>query len=466
MEINKDISNKLLVYQIDHTKNVISILSKNGAALDASSTGTGKTYTSIAVCAHLGYKPIIICPKSVISSWTKVCAMFNVKPFFIVNYETIKFEKYYVNGKRTKCPYIKFIEDTDDDKWYYEWNFKNIKDKLIFIFDEVHKCADYGTENGQLLYSAKKYSLNNNIPILILSATIADRIDRFKLFFYVLNFIAPDSVKKQNLSYIQYINIMSKWISRDAKPFYKIHTMLYPDRASLMRSDAIPNFPETLITANPYSMGSKRESEIEKEYSMIADELNNLKEKTKKDRGNVLVKVLRAHQKIELLKIPLFVELANDLLENGYSVVIFVNYTQTLERLATMLNTSCLIHGEQSQEKRELNIASFQNNTSKIIIANILAGNVGISLHDLHGGHPRASLISPTWSSTNLIQALGRTHRSEAKTKSIQHIIYIANTIEEKISERVKIKLKDINTLNNGDVDINKVLYVKERKIA
>ncbi len=42
--LNKNIDDKLLVYQKDHTRNLITVLKKNKTALDASDTGTGKTY--------------------------------------------------------------------------------------------------------------------------------------------------------------------------------------------------------------------------------------------------------------------------------------------------------------------------------------------------------------------------------------------------------------------------------------
>ena len=77
-----NITKKLLQYQIDHTLNLVTILKKNNSALDASDTGTGKTYCSIATCKYLNLEPIIICPKSVISSWIRVCKYFEVKPRF------------------------------------------------------------------------------------------------------------------------------------------------------------------------------------------------------------------------------------------------------------------------------------------------------------------------------------------------------------------------------------------------
>lgn len=470
------IEKKLLSYQIDHVNNLIRIITNNNAVLDSSDTGTGKTYSAIATCVILNKKPIIICPKSVMSSWLKVCKYFDITPFFIVNYETIRQFKYYdKNRDRVKCPYIKEIkinkkiinrnknemnEDfnykdylSNDNKYYenmninddnlnddeiaeeddrtiYEWN---VPKDAIFIFDEVHRATHLSTQNGKLLYSAKM----SKRPLMILSATIADRPDKFILFFWVLNFIDPLIVKENKITYRKYVTIMNKWLTRDQQPMMRIHHMLYPSRASRIRIDNLGSlFPETQITAEPYNMGKSREIEIEKQYKIIADELESIYNKEEIDSENMLVKVLRAHQKIEILKIPTFVELANDLLVSNYSVVIFVNYNQTLTTLSSMLHTDSIICGGQDQEKRDKIINNFNDNKTKIIICNIKAGGVGISLHDIHGNHPRASLISPTWNSLELVQALGRIHRAGGLSKSIQRIVYAANTIEEKIADR------------------------------
>ena len=390
------------------------------------------------------------------SSWKKVSKYYGVKPYFIVNYETLKLYKYYNDTQdRIMCKYIspnsKYHKSdiyTNDDSVYsdYIWH---VDDKTIFIFDEVHRASQLNTQNGELLFAAKM----SGKPLMVLSATVADVPDKFKLFFWILNFIDPSVIAKSNMKFAEYMFTMQRWLSRNHKPMLSIHNMLYPNRASRMRIDSLGDlFPETQITAEAYSMGKKREEEIEKQYSIIAEELDNLKNKSSKDKENPLVKIMRAHQKIEMFKVPTFVELATDLTESKHSVVVFVNFTQTLNLLQNMLHTDLVIHGGQTQEQRDTAIESFQNNKSNIIICNIKAGGIGISLHDIHGGHPRASIISPPWSSIELVQALGRIHRAGGKTKSIQRIVYTANTIEEKIADKLRTKLNNLNQINDGEV--------------
>jgi superfamily II DNA or RNA helicase len=453
-----EIKEKLLEYQIEHTLNIVRIIKTNKAALDASDTGTGKTYSAIAACKLLKLKPMIICPKSIVSVWKRVCEYFGVQYEFIVNYELIKRLKIYKENKKIKANFIKLIEK--DDTVEYKFDFDKLDDK-IFIFDEAHKCSNLNSDNGNLLVAAKK----SLIPILVLSSTIADYPDKFKLFFYILNFIQPEQVKNFDIHYQKYIKIVEKWIERDQKPMVRIHNMLYPERATRVRIDVLGDaFPATQITATPYSLDKARTKEIELEYKKLNAELDVIKNKNDKDKLNPLTLLLRAQQRIEILKIPTFIELANDFIYNKFSVVIFVNFTQTLKTLSEMLKTDSVIYGEQSYEDRIRIIEEFQENKSNIIICNIKAGGIGISLHDIYGNHPRVSIISPTWNSIELTQALGRIHRAGGKSKSLQRIIYIADTVEERIADKLKLKLKNINSINNGDLDLTNIDFKNVRE--
>ena len=451
-----NIKNKLLEYQTEHCQNIIRILTNNTTCLDASDTGTGKTYSAVASCSVLKLIPIIVCPKSVISTWRTVCKYFDLTDFIVVNYESIKNGKIYDNKyneyNKIKANFIKIVHDDKSTKY----NITIDTSKYLFIFDEVHRCSNLDSDNCKLMLSIK----NINSKMLLLSATIADFPEKFKPFFYVLNFISPEQITKMNISYDKYINIVSKWIDRDSKPMVRIHNMLFPDRASRIRIDILGDmFPQTQINAVAYTMGKNREEQIEKEYKILKTNLQQIADKKKNDKQNPLTLTLRAQQKIEILKIPTMVELANDFLHNGHSVVIFVNFTQTLKLLSNYLKTDSIVFGSQTNEERMKVIDDFQNNKTRIIILNIKAGGIGISLHDIHGGHPRISLLSPPWSSLDLVQALGRIHRAGGKTKTLQRIIYAANTVEERIADKLKIKLGNINSINNGDLDLTNIEF-------
>lgn len=422
----------LLKYQIPHANKLISILNTNKTALDASDPGTGKTYVAAFVAHTLKKKVIVITPKNVLSKWKEVLDSFNVEYLMIVNYELIARGKQYIHNKKVQSPYIDVIKKGKITN--YNWKVDN---DVLFIFDEAHRCKYLKTKSAKLLSSAKL--TNNNI--LLLSATIIDKPTDFAIFAYVLNL--SNSIK-----------ILVEWIKRLKAPTKTLHTLLYkgdsPKSSRLAIADLKGEFPDTQIIAETFTM--KHWKRIKKEYDTMSQKIIEAKGRGENYRL-IMLQMQHEFMRIETFKVPTFIELTKDYLENGFSVAIFVNYTATLELLAKEFKTKSIIRGGQKLEDRDNIIKNFQDDKTRIIICNIKAGGVGISLHDINGKYARVSLISPCYSSTNLVQVLGRIHRSGGKTKSLQRIIFAANTPEENIAKSLHVKLQNLSLLNDGDME-------------
>jgi superfamily II DNA or RNA helicase len=513
MSLSKDISDKLLKYQVPHTESGIRILKKYGRLLDGSDTGTGKTYTAIAICLALKLHPFIISPKSVISSWKQALKHFGIKYVGIANYESLQNCQYYKpnESEKTKFPYMKKVfgddsendnennnsEDSDDniklkkkskgnasddeinlvktksedqsydsdqfvlyedfkdrklnkkskdtidvkfDKKNYEivWNMPK---NTVVIFDEAHRCKNLKTINSRILQALVTTETN----IILLSATICDKKEKFAICGYVLKLY-------------EHIFNAKHWINKNGEnkdnPMISIHKILYPERASRMKIKELGDaFPKNQILCECFEMDSA--NEIEKMYDLIKDAEESLK--TKEDNADALAKLTYARMRIEQLKIPIFISETKKYIKEGNSVAIFVNYTDTLQTLCSELRTKCSIHGEQTKEVRDNCIARFQKDKERIIICNIKSGGVGISLHDTIGKYPRVALISPTWSGQDLLQVFGRCHRANGKTPVRQRLIFCAESIEEKVCENVKEKILTVANLNDGNTDSYKI---------
>jgi superfamily II DNA or RNA helicase len=141
-----------------------------------------------------------------------------------------------------------------------------------------------------------------------------------------------------------------------------------------------------------------------------------------------------------------------------------------MDQLCKKLNVNCVIHGKQTLDERNSNIADFQSNKSRVIISIIQAGGVGISLHDIHGGFQRVSIISPTWSAQDLVQVLGRIHRAKSQSAALQRIIYCANSVEERVCKNMHSKLGNLSAINDGDLisykmDKKDIIYKEKVKL-
>lgn len=405
INISKESLQRLYDYQIYHVYNLLSCLKKKDVALDGSAPGTGKTYTAICVCKELDLKPTIICPKSSISIWHSVCDYFNIVPFIIINYESC----------HTK-------------------DFEKLDKKTLVILDEVHKCKNIKTNNGQFMLSLKgKYKM------LLLSATISDTIKNFQIFGYMLDFY------KKIENGRSWINSIIKEDQNKITKTNTLHKYLYPNHGSRMtQEDLGKKFPSNQISIECYTISDEDATKINDCYKLL------------QQSDNPLTQITKCRQIIEKAKTDLFLEEAFKYLEAGKSVVIFVNFTKTKDAISKTFNkkkiTHSIIDGSQDIANRNQEITKFQTNQNKAIICMIQAGGQSISLHDTNGNHPRVSLISLSYSGIELIQALGRIIRSGTKSPVLQKIILCANTIEENIRNKIKSKINFLNYLSDQEL--------------
>lgn len=537
-QVKKSPVEMLLPYQVPHVYQMYESLLTTQCVLDGSDTGTGKTYATLACCNLLKLKPFIICPKSVISSWISVANTIGVEILGLSNYEKLKGSKYYTpNLEIVDCPYLDKVivsedksEPLENIKKSQERIMKLMKEKVneskidskllkltkqikpqrkeikdyifqfpndtIIIVDEAHKCKNYKTGNSTMLLALK----DSGRKIVLLSATITDKIECFRPFgvmfgfyddvkkykFWIRDKLNPKDTNKTStnnknknirtilkakqklgipLSVLEQTRLdnLNKQASDDNEILKIIHKSVYPSRGSRMKIKELGDlFPQNQVLAQCYY--SDDHCKVDDIYNLINKALEDIKIKEK--RSAALGEIIRCRMRLEMLKLPIILDLTDEALETNRSVVIFVNFKDSMAYLQHHLEEECsVIHGDQTLDERTLNIEQFQSNKTKIMIAIIQAGGVGISLHDLHG-RPRTSIISPSWNGIDLMQALGRIHRAGSKSASLQRIVYIAKSYEEEICNKLQEKLSVMAAINDGDVVGTKFDTTKLKEIG
>jgi superfamily II DNA or RNA helicase len=429
---------------------IVASITKWNAALDGSDTGSGKTYIGTAVARELDMKIGVICPLSVIESWRRVIHNhFKMDHEFIRNYESLRTGKYadiVTWGKvKTKTGYSR-----------PQFIWKCPKDTLL-IFDESHRCKGENTKNSKLLRAAKK----QGYKILCCSATSAINPLELRALGYTLGL---HNDKDFNEWLEQNGCEKGRWgyeFNNDKYILQKLHKDMLLDRGIRITREQIPDFPDCDTQAMAYNVGKDAEISLKNIYTDMKRELAALAKKSDNTDSELVIK-LRARQRSEFLKIPLFIELIETSLEDGMSVVVFLNFKASITAVAEKLKTNCIIWGNNVKTERQDNIDRFQNNKSRIIIVQTQSGGTGISLHDINGMYPRMALISPSYSVIDLKQVLGRTHRFGGKTKAIQRIIYVAGTVEEEVCNIIQAKLKNLDIINDGDLSIETTKIFKD----
>lgn len=505
-------TSKLRPWQSKPVNQLLDILSYSQNAVDLSDTGTGKTYVACAVAFLLRQPTVAVVPKIAISSWLTAIEHFDTS-FPVVGYEAVRTGRTslgrWENQPRWEdnssneffvCESCQCVVDFDDYRPCYchpaglhciktkrkPWKYgKFIWDDAIkfIIFDEVHRCSGLDSLNADMLISAKR----QGIRVLGLSATAACTPLQMRALGYALglhglnqNLPMCRQLSAQDFSFdpprfepIKTLPTFYQWAgyhgcrpdpvyrglkwfasaARQAEIMADIHTQLVPSRGVRVRTTDIPDFPERQVSAELYDL--EKDYEIEKLYREMADALSVLSDREARDANteSPLTRILRARQRIELLKVPIFVELATDALAKGNSVAIFVCFTASLSELSKRLQCENIIDGSpEGVRTRERRLCAFQSNEERLILLNNAAGGVAISLHDVHGGYPRVGLVSPGFSAVEFRQVLGRLHRAGAKSPALYRVILAANTVEIRIKRALDAKNHCIDALCDGDL--------------
>lgn len=449
----------LLGPQVEHVKRLLQSLDKNGFALDMSETGTGKSYASAAIARH-HYGPVeLICPKAVIPQWLKVLAKFGVKPHVIINYEKIG---------RGNTHWMKWKKLPDPMKPWKEGELREMPlfkfpSNALVILDEGHRCKGNDTTNAWMMIALKR----QGYKVLVASATLATTPMEMRASGYLVGLHAlynfSDFCRVHGAADVGRYGALS-WNSENPeakRAMMLLNEYLFETSACAARmrvEDFGDLFPESHIVAEAYDLGANS-PKVQEAYEEMEREIAKLEKRCENYSEHIFAIMMAARRKSELLKVPLFAEMVEDLYDEGKSVCIFLNFEDSIEALRSRLtklkkfnNQLGFIVGGQHAEQRQKHIDEFNADTRRVMIANIKAGGIGISLHDLNGKFPRASIVSPNFSAFELVQALGRVWRQGGLTKSYQNIVFAANTIEEQACRRVQARIDNLSTLNDADL--------------
>ena len=436
-------------------KLLVSSIIERGSALNSSCTGSGKTVMACAVARKLHCPVAVIAPKATLPSWRRELAEWGIEPVFVTNYEKIR------NGSA----HLKKVT-----KKIMRWD---LPADTLLIFDECQRAKSPWTQSSQLLISAKM----QGVRTLLLSATAAEDPTEMRAIGYALDLhglnrgteLLP-SWDKWMKSFGCFQDQWKNWRPGPVKKLEPLHDRLYKDRAVRITERDLPEaFRENWILEDPIEFGAV--SKIKKFYedagvtTEVIDELmDHMDAFEKEDRAKakdkdakvtmLLTRMLRARQLTEALKVPDIVEMTRDMIDEHKSVVIFVNFRETLDALVPALESTLkmevgFVNGGQNAEERQDYVDRFRDDKLRVIVLNSEAGGTGIDgLQDTHRVYPRVSLISLSFNAKTFKQVLGRIHRANSKSDALQKILVASGTIEEYVLKAIHKKLSNLEALH------------------
>ena len=407
--------------------------------LDQSDTGTGKTVVAVKLAKRQGKPLAVICPKAVIPAWRQELAEEGIEATFILNLEALR-------GGRKQWV-------TKTGKKTYRWNLE--PGTLVFV-DEIHKCKGPFSQAAGLLVALVKqgYSIHG------MSGTSCEDPTEMRPLGLMLKLHSGDQRKEGYKMWWPWMqeygcrrNHFKSWELADRSKLKYLRQIMYATTTHRLSVDDFPDsFKLNRIFVQP--MEFKENKKIVKAYEelgltaeIIEDYIEN---GTVTDTGHILSDITRARRLAEALKVPDICDLAKDLRDEGNSIVIFVNYSETIDGIQDILECP-KIDGRQDAEERQRTIEAFQADEEHCIVVNSAAGGTGISLHDTHGNRPRISLITPSFSCKTYMQVLGRIHRNGGKTDAIQYVLVSEGSIEQQVMRSVNRRLQNLKELHNID---------------
>jgi hypothetical protein len=347
-----------------------------------------------------------------------------------------------------------------------EWRYQLVQTKFpsgcLIIIDEAHKCKGTTSLNAGLMIALKKAGYR----VLTLSATQATDPTEMRAFGYLSNLHdlyhwkewcvknGADETESGRLFF-------DKDDTFYQQKMYECHTDLFNTQqiaSRLTRTQMGSLFPDNTIVAQSFDLGSNS-PKIQSVYEEMEQEIADLEEQTENYSGHIFAVIMKARRRAEMLKVPLFQEMFEEMYDEGKSPVVFLNFSESIEALNDRLvrkkryrGKIGLIYGERKMKERWQDIADFNADIKRGLICNLKAGGASLSYHDLHGNFPRTSIINPSFSAIDLCQALGRIHRQGGLTPCYQVIAFASNCIEEQACRKVQLRLDNLDLLVDGDL--------------
>jgi len=360
---------------MEHQKVAVEKLLANNKFILADDMGLGKTTSAvIASLESKARKILIVCPASLKINWEREIRNYSNRKvlivegrkwgstydYYIINYDIIK--NYHTTDKS---------EDSDDYKLLVNANFD------LAIVDEAHYISNATANRTRLLNDVLE-----TIPkVWLLTGTpmTSRPINYFNLLKIVESPLAlnwQSYVRRYCKGYQFNVGNRRVWNTSGASNLDELRERTKNLVLRRMKTDIL-DLPEKIVTPVFVELTSKMYDEELEEFTRISTD--------KKDNETISVtlnRLMKIRQLIAYEKIPYTCELIDKCLEQGKKVIVFTNFTMSLDMIHEKYKkNSVTLDGRMNKDKRQENVDRFQTDDKiRVFIGNIKAAGVGITL--------------------------------------------------------------------------------------
>ena len=409
-----------------HQLEAVSFLLSKKRAILADEMGLGKTFSSILAMERIRGRKLIVCPASLKLNWEKeIKRAFPSADVVILNGKKLK--------KLTTNSWV--IVNYDVLKTYMD-PFKVAKFSVV-TFDEVHYCKSINN-NGHGGSKRARYfiQLSNQIEhVFCLTGTPIP--SKTKDIFNLLKAIKHPLSRGYKAFAQRYCNPTKTgygWSYEGSSNQAELYELLQPFMLRRLKEQVL-QLPDKIRSFIPVDISLSNYDQQLRDYLQNASSL--------KTRGQHLAQLNMMRHGLADAKVKHTLSLVRDSLELGEPVIVFTNFDSVVEELRSSLQNVGVITGKQTTLEREKAVELFQSGKKNVLICNLLAGGVGLTLTKAN----RIIVNDFDWVPANHLQAEDRIHRIGQSRHCVIEYMYAPDSMDEKMAFMLEDKLRNINLI-------------------
>jgi len=426
---------------LEHQKEAIEKLAGSKRFILADDMGLGKTTATIIAALETGAKKIlIVCPASLKINWQREIENYTDRSVYISE------------GKNFSIEHDFVIVNYDILKNFYD--LKGKTESLItqgnfdlIILDEAHYVS-----NGQAARTKLVNSFSKSCErVWLLTGT--PMTNRPMNYFNLLALIESPVAQNWMAYAIRYCQgyqftagTRKIWNVTGASNLEELRDRTSRQVLRRLKTEVL-DLPEKIITPVYLRLKSKL-------YEGLMGEYYDWYNRNPDESTSLTVqfsKLMKVRQVIAEEKIKDTIELAENILEQDKKVIIFTNFTDTLNKIADHFGKQAVrLDGSTSKPQRQYAVDQFQDNEKiKVFVGNVKAAGVGITLTAAE-----AVIINDlSFVPGDLAQAEDRAYRYGQKNSVSVYYPIFDNSIEGIIYDMVNQKKQNIGTVMGDNLE-------------
>ncbi|MBR3250410.1 MAG: DEAD/DEAH box helicase [Erysipelotrichaceae bacterium] len=419
-------------FQIEDIKTML----RHKRFLNSNEMGLGKTMEAVAVGESIPGKKLVVCPASLRFNWRKEIHNINKDAEIDILYSK---DEYHAGKDWTIIGYPSLEKHLSS---LITEGFK------VVFFDEAHFIQ--ATTRGHAASKRAKAALElGNAIEYVYPITGTPKTNRNKNLYNILQLLKHPIASKKG-SYEEYANRYCGGCyakgREDTKNSHdrELHERIAPWMIRHLRSEVLPDLTKQRIIIDAevnlteYEEAMKRYREVSKDPALTG----------RQRYAASLGELQRARVALAKEKIPTTIDLAKDFVNSEESVVIITCFRSVVKAIEDKFKSKCVkIIGGMNDAQKQESIDKFQSGECPILVMNVIAGGVGITLTKAH----IAIVNDYEFTVGNMVQAEDRICRAGQKEHClIYYVSAIGSMLDESFMAMLTEKSSSINAVIDG----------------